>query len=301
MRWINAYRTNPEPAGMPAAVKALSRFGSFKDPEQSGVFVGFLAGVIATNPDKAEQLVNKMLPLPPGDQWVVVRAIAYSGHPDWRNMLRRFSAKLRPQGNDRQVSERTAAAPLPISARAACIELGFCSRARSPARAAQGQCSSRAPNCSTLIGATISRPDARPIGRIIEMLAWSVRGQRRKAHPRQHGEIHLASNASRDPELMVTLREAHERTPKRPRGSGAGDRCGRDGQTPSCARAFAAIEELRRKGLPTGATSRGGVRSARVRWRSAASRPRARPSLPWTALCDYGRRSSAALSAWEKQ
>src|SRR5262250_1163649 len=71
MRWINAYRTNPDPAGVPAAVKALSRFGSFKDPEQSGVFVGFLAGVIATNPDKAEHLVNKMLPLPPGDQWIV--------------------------------------------------------------------------------------------------------------------------------------------------------------------------------------------------------------------------------------
>src|SRR5262252_1415913 len=94
MRWINAYRTNPDPAGVPAAVKALSRFGSFKDPEQSGVFVGFLTGVLATNPDKAEHLVNKMLPLPPGDQWIVVRAIAYSGHPDWRNLLRRYSGKL---------------------------------------------------------------------------------------------------------------------------------------------------------------------------------------------------------------
>src|SRR5262247_1051167 len=94
MRWINAYRANPEPAGMPAAVKALSRFGSFKDPEQSGVFVGFVAGVIATNPDKADQLISKILPLSPGDQWIVVRAIAYSGHPDWRNLLRRYAGKL---------------------------------------------------------------------------------------------------------------------------------------------------------------------------------------------------------------
>src|SRR5215475_8652139 len=94
MRWINAYRTKPDPAGVPAMVKALSRFGSFKDPEQAGVYVGFLAGVIATNPDKADQLIGKMLPLPPGDQWIVARAIAYSGHPDWRNLLRRFAGKL---------------------------------------------------------------------------------------------------------------------------------------------------------------------------------------------------------------
>jgi hypothetical protein len=78
MRWINAYRTKPDPAGVSAAIKALSRFGAFKDPEQGGVFVGFLAGAIATNPDKADQLINKVLPLPPGDQWVLVRGIAYS-------------------------------------------------------------------------------------------------------------------------------------------------------------------------------------------------------------------------------
>src|SRR5262249_53436763 len=76
------------------AGKGMRRFGSFKDAEQAGVYVGFLAGVIATNPDKADQLISKMLPLPPGDQWVVVRAIAYSGHPDWRNLLRRFAGRL---------------------------------------------------------------------------------------------------------------------------------------------------------------------------------------------------------------
>src|SRR5262245_42974243 len=61
LRWINAYRDKPDPAGVPAVVQALSRFGAFRDPEQAGVYVGFVAGVIATNPDKAEALVAKML------------------------------------------------------------------------------------------------------------------------------------------------------------------------------------------------------------------------------------------------
>src|SRR5262249_557011 len=79
LRWINSYRTKPDPAGVPAAVQALSRFGALRDPEQAGAYVGFIAGVIGTNPDKAEALIAKMLPLPPGDQWIIVRAIAYSG------------------------------------------------------------------------------------------------------------------------------------------------------------------------------------------------------------------------------
>ena len=35
----------------------------------------------AANPDRAEELIGKMFPLPDADQWVIVRAIAYSGIP----------------------------------------------------------------------------------------------------------------------------------------------------------------------------------------------------------------------------
>jgi hypothetical protein len=94
LRWINNYRAKPEPSAVPAAIKSLSGLGAFKDPEQAGPYVGFLAGVIRSNPDKAEDLIAKMLPLPAGDQWVVVRAIAYSEHPDWRNLLRRFADRM---------------------------------------------------------------------------------------------------------------------------------------------------------------------------------------------------------------
>ena len=33
-------------------------------------------------------------PVPPEDEWVVVRAIAYSGLPDWRVLLRKVAPKM---------------------------------------------------------------------------------------------------------------------------------------------------------------------------------------------------------------
>jgi hypothetical protein len=94
LRWVNAYRSKPDPASVPAMVAGLSRVGAFKDPEQAGPYTGFIAGVIHSNPTKAEELISRMLPLPSGDQWVIVRGIAYSDHPDWRNLLRRFEERM---------------------------------------------------------------------------------------------------------------------------------------------------------------------------------------------------------------
>jgi hypothetical protein len=81
-RWISNYRAKPEPLRLPAAVRTLSQLGTFKDPESSGVYVGFIAGVISANPDKAEDLIGKMFPMAAPDQWAIVRAIAYSGIPN---------------------------------------------------------------------------------------------------------------------------------------------------------------------------------------------------------------------------
>ena len=77
LRWINAYRAKPDPEGVPTVVLTLSRFGAFKDPETAGAYVGFIAGVMAANPSKAEELIGKMLALPASDHWVIVRAIAF--------------------------------------------------------------------------------------------------------------------------------------------------------------------------------------------------------------------------------
>src|SRR6476660_3021337 len=62
--WMNTYRLHPEPDRLPVAVRAMSRLGLLTDPEGSGVYVGFIAGVIAANPDKADALIAFMFPPP---------------------------------------------------------------------------------------------------------------------------------------------------------------------------------------------------------------------------------------------
>src|ERR1041385_8835514 len=87
LRWINAYRSNPDPGNVPVVMNALSKHGAFNGPERAGVYVGFLAGVLAGNRDKAETLIEQTLAMRAEDRWVVVRAIAYSGLPYWKYYL----------------------------------------------------------------------------------------------------------------------------------------------------------------------------------------------------------------------
>ena len=93
-QWIYNYRAKPDYAHVPAAVRVLFHSQTFKEPETAGIYLGFIAGAIGSNPAKAEQLVNSFFPVPPEDEWVIVRAIAFSGLPDWRNLLRRIEPKM---------------------------------------------------------------------------------------------------------------------------------------------------------------------------------------------------------------
>jgi hypothetical protein len=93
-QWIYNYRAKPDYAHIPAAVRVLFHAQTFKEPENAGIYLGFIAGAIASNPAKAEALVNSFFPVPPEDEWVIVRAIAYSGLPDWRNLLRKVGARM---------------------------------------------------------------------------------------------------------------------------------------------------------------------------------------------------------------
>ena len=52
-RWIKKYRTKPEPMALPAVIRGLSQHGALKEPESSGLYVGFFAGVLGANPKKA--------------------------------------------------------------------------------------------------------------------------------------------------------------------------------------------------------------------------------------------------------
>src|SRR5579859_1288875 len=93
-QWIYNYRAKPDYAHIPAAVRVLFHAQTFKEPENAGIYLGFIAGALASNPAKAEQLVSSFFPVPAEDEWVIVRAIAFSGLPDWRNLLRRVAAKM---------------------------------------------------------------------------------------------------------------------------------------------------------------------------------------------------------------
>src|SRR5258707_10320086 len=93
-QWIYNYRAKPDYAHVPAAVRVLFHSQTFREPENAGIYLGFIAGAIASNPAKSEQLVNSFFPVPVEDEWVIVRAIAYSGLPDWRDLLRRVAPKM---------------------------------------------------------------------------------------------------------------------------------------------------------------------------------------------------------------
>ncbi len=87
LRWINDYRHRPDPERLPMVVKALSGLQAFKDSETCGAYIGFIAGVLGANPMRAPRLLNAMLSIAPSDRWVLVRAVAYSGLPNWKDLL----------------------------------------------------------------------------------------------------------------------------------------------------------------------------------------------------------------------
>ena len=65
-QWIYNYRAKPDYAHVPAAVRVLFHAQSFKEPENSGIYLGFIAGAIGSNPAKAEQLVTSFFPVRAG-------------------------------------------------------------------------------------------------------------------------------------------------------------------------------------------------------------------------------------------
>ncbi len=92
--FISAYRENKTPKRVPAMVQAMSELGMLRDPEECGIYIGFLAGVIHDSGPDAEKLVTKLFPMPPADQVILVKAIAYSQRPDWRELMMRFVERM---------------------------------------------------------------------------------------------------------------------------------------------------------------------------------------------------------------
>ena len=221
VEWIDNYRNRPEPSRVPEAVRALSEFGALREPETAGFYVGFVAGVLGANPKEAERLVGKMLPLPPADQWLVVRAIAYSGLPAWKSLLARTAAKVSAR---RGMVDAYLTGALPtLNA----IELD-----KSPTFLEQiGQHFGVKPKVQlisygrnpelldTLWGQYFAAGQYRPIWRIITLLPWSKeRDSAERLTIGSSAKYTLANNAARYPDILALIKDmaAYQEADARP-------------------------------------------------------------------------------------
>jgi hypothetical protein len=310
LRWINAYRSKPDPASVPAAVGALSRLGAFKDPEQAGPYTGFIAGVIHSNPAKAEDLIGKMLPLPAGDQWVVVRSIAYSDHPDWRNLLRRFEERM----PSRQVMiNKYLTGALPIIwqnppekpstwDKMRSLTFDKLGSAKSPKEAAL---ETTPELLDTYWGYYFATATHRPILRIVDMLPNSKNHDEiEKLTVGNMAKYSLASNASRDTELLAMLKQARQYGSKE--AAPVLDEVIEAAETVETSRlrreALAALDELKRKGPESRRNasfwSQVGQGAIAVGCIAAAAAGQIELGVPCVV---GGAVSSAALGFWDKQ
>ena len=213
--WINIYRHNPNPDQVPVAVRAMSRLGLLSDPEGSGVYVGFIAGIIASNPAKAEALIAKMFPLSSEHHWAIVRAIAYSGRPEWQALMRRVAGQMPLR---RVMIDRYLEGKLPTLEHAPIekdetwgekmrAQLTLAKYFRKPA--AETKLDLTPDLLDTLWGYYYATGHYRPLSRIILMLRWSKeRDAIEKLTLGSMAKYTLAINSARNSDLLANLKWA---------------------------------------------------------------------------------------------
>lgn len=195
-RWISGYRAKPEPDKLPAAVKAMSAYALFKDTETSGLYVGFMAGVLSNESARADGLLARMFPLPPEDHVAVIKAVAYSGLPTWKASLKGIAERMpaRAPVVDRYLTGKLPAiAELPLDGGSAPIDV--------------------------LWGLYYATGSHEPILRIISILHWSKSaGNVDRLTIGSMARWTLAQNASRDMELLGVLKRTLAAEPKETAG-----------------------------------------------------------------------------------
>ena len=219
LKWMNDYRSKPDPMRAAVAIHDLSSLGALRDPESAGVYLGFAAGVLAANPSQDEALVARMLPLPAEDQWLVVRAIAYSGAPNWRVTLAHIRSRVPARA---AMLDRYLQGKLPVLAQY---------RLETPKpnwfdRMAQ-TVTFRKPSPKPIIltpspdlldmfwGYYYATGDRAAVQRIVELLPWSAnKDEVDKLTLGGMAKYTLVSNASRDPALLATVKSMQSSEPK---------------------------------------------------------------------------------------
>jgi hypothetical protein len=309
-RWISGYRARPEPAKLPAAVRALSQFGAFKDPESSGVYIGFIAGVIGFSYGKAEEIIGKTLPVAPADQWVIVRAIAYSGHPEWKSLLRKFSDRLplRKVMIEKYLNGELATLnEIQLERKDPTL---WDKMKKNPfqsddsAKKSKEMTFDKSPELlDTLWGYYFGTGSYPPIARIVTLLPWSTdRDSIDKLTVGNMAKYTLASNAGRDPELLAMLKRASTEQPKNLVLNEIVEAAETMETTRLRKDALASIEELKRKGpgykrdiTTWGQIGQGALALGCI---AAATAGQVQFGLPCVI---GGATSSAALNFWSQQ
>lgn len=210
IEWMDKYRHKPEPARLPAAILALSEAGALREPEAAAFYVGFAAGVLAGNRGMADQLVEKMLPLPPGDQWLLVRAVAYSGLPSWKSRLARLAERM---------SERRAMIDGYLTGKLPVLDAIELDKSPSVLEKIRLQLGGK-PNITevtfgnnpelldTLWGLYFATGHYRPVWRMMTMLPWSKdHDSAIRLNAGSAAKYTLASNAARYPDVLAMLKD----------------------------------------------------------------------------------------------
>jgi hypothetical protein len=210
--WINDYPRQREVTHAGAAIKAFSRYGGFKNPETTGVYVGFIAGLIGANPDRADTIIDGMLPVRSEDQWAVVRGIAYSGLPDWKDLLRRHAYQL--DNRQTMVADylngrlptlgALAIRPSPTTWQRVKDAFAIDWGGKKPDKPVELEVSPE--TLDVLWGYYLASGSYGPVLRMVEMLPWSKdRDNVDRLTVGSMAKYTLALNATRDPDLLAKL------------------------------------------------------------------------------------------------
>ncbi len=220
LRWVDGYRGHPDPGAVRFAMKALSNSGALRDSDSAGVYVGFLAGVIGAQPKAADALIGKVLPmLAEEDQWLLVRAVAYSGLPDWKDLLTKYA----PRMPTRQVMiNKYLDGSLPIldavpleQAKPAFFDQVKNVFGSSKPKHAALTFDSSPELLDTLWGMYFATGNYQPVSHIISMLPWSAdRESVERLTVGGMAKYTLVSNATRSKDLLAMLKRASKHQPK---------------------------------------------------------------------------------------
>ena len=220
LKWMNSYRSKPDPLRAADAIHELSSLGELRNPESVGVYLGFAAGILAANPDKDDELAARMLPMSAEDQWLVVRAIAYSGVPRWHFVL--TNIRRRVPARDAMV-KRYLVGLLPVLSQY---------RLEGPKPGWWAHIGEHLPFAAkpavkpvilepspelldTFWGYYYATGARMPVQNIIGMLAWSTnKDDVDKLTLGGMAKYTLASNASRDPALLAMIKSMQPSEPK---------------------------------------------------------------------------------------